>query len=167
MTTLKIDHAPRSVRILGTLSIAALLALTAACSGGGGGAQSPTAPQSGPVMELSTSQGTFTVFTNGHPFDPDAVGAAVDRGYAKARRQIGGTADALRFDGYTLVVMPSSWDLNGQHVRDLREIRMRAGIERVVSHELQHLFAWELGRHRDCRVLQDHPNGYDLHCDRL
>ena len=167
MAKLKLEHTFRSVRIFGTLWIGALLVLTAACSGGGGGAQSPTAPTSGPVMELVTSQGTFTVFTNGHPFDPDAVVAAVDRGYAKAREQIGGTAGALRFDGYTLVVMPSSWDLNGQHVRDQREIRMRAGIERVVAHELQHFFAWELGRHRDCRVLQDHPNGYDLHCDRL
>lgn len=166
MTQYDAERIARTFRVVHTLCFAALLVLAIGCSGGGG-AQSPTAPQGGPVLELATSQGTFTVFTNGHPFDPDAVVAAVDRGYAKARRQIGGTADSLRFDGYSLVVMPSSWDLNGQHVRDQREIRMRAGIERVVSHELQHFFAWELGRHHDCRVLQDHPNGYDLHCHRI
>jgi hypothetical protein len=165
MRGFKENGVPPSSRTAGRLLIAALLVLAVSC--GGSGSQTPAAPQSGPVLDLVTSYGTFTVYTNGHPINPDKVADAVARGYRKARSQIGASADSMRFDGYSLVVMPSSWGLNGRHVRDRREIRMREGVELVVAHELQHFFAWELGRNQDCRVLQDHPQGYDLHCNRL
>lgn len=147
----------------------ALCVATLGCGGSGSGSMtSPTDPSGvEAIYELSTAYGAFVVVTNGHPVDLDAVAAAVERGYGKARDQVGGLADRMRFNGYRLVVMPRDWELYGQHLRDRREIRMRVGVERVVAHELQHFFAWELERHAACRELQDHPGGYDLHCDHL
>ncbi|MFW6012369.1 MAG: hypothetical protein ACOC92_01525 [bacterium] len=146
------------------LALAVVLSFGWSC---GGGSSSPTAPAGGPAFEITTAQGTFVVHPNGEPVDVEAVKAAVERGYEKAGRQIGARVDELRFDGYRLIVMPPDWELNGEHRRNRQEIRMRSGVERVVAHELQHLFAWELGRPHDCKVLQDHPGGYDLHCARL
>ncbi|HUF79469.1 MAG TPA: hypothetical protein VMR44_11195 [Thermoanaerobaculia bacterium] len=144
------------------------LALTfAACSGGSGGSASPTGPSAGPVAVLSTQWGDVTVETNGYPVNFDKALDSVIEGYERARGQIGTRVDGMRLDGYRVVVMPPNWELNGQHLRSSREIRMRAGIERVLVHELQHLFAWELDRFSDCKTQQDHPEGYDLHCRRL
>lgn len=154
-------HRGRQVTIL---SLAFVLSFAWSC---GGGSSSPTAPAGGPGFDITTAQGTFLVHPNGEAVDVEAVRAAVERGYRQAERQIGARAYELRFDGYRLAVMPPDWEHNGEHRRDLREIRMRSGVERVVAHELQHLFAWELERFHDCKVLQDHPGGYDLHCEPL
>lgn len=156
-----------------TISMAALLIVVigplAACSGGSGsGPSSPTAAGAESlVATLSTPWGDLEIQTNGHPVDFDRAHDAVVRGYEQGREQVGGRIDGFRLDGYKLVVMPGDWGLNGQHVRASREIRMRAGVEQVVRHELQHFFAWELGRFDDCKVLQDHPGGFDLHCRPL
>lgn len=149
-------------------TLALAFALTS-CSGGS--SSSPTDPGdgggSGPVLALSTSWGDVTIDTGGHPFDPGRALASIEYGYEKGRRQVGGAIDGVRLDAYRITIMPADWNLNGEHLRDRREIRMRVGIENVLEHELQHLFAWELDRPGDCRTYQDHPNGYDLHCQRL
>lgn len=153
-------------RILPSLLVLAL----AACSGGSGGSgglSSPTAPTLETASVLSTRWGDLPVQTNGYAVDLDRARASIEEGYAKARRQIGSEVDRLWLGGYRITVMPPQWERNGQHLRDAREIRIRAGVENVLEHELQHLFAWELGRFSDCRVLQDHPGGYDLHCNRV
>lgn len=148
-----------------------LLALTlAACSGGSGGSgglSSPTAPAIETAPVLSTPWGDLAVETQGYAVDLGRALASIEEGYAKGRRQIGSEVDRLRLGSYRITVMPPHWELNGQHVRDAREIRIRAGVENVLEHELQHLFAWELGRFSECRVQQDHPGGYDLHCNRM
>ena len=149
------------------LGFACLLAVACGGGGGGGGPVGPTDPSPTSSASLATSQGSFTVQANGYDVDLQAIDRAIGRAYDKARDQIGGRADDLRFDGYTLEVMPESWELAGQHLRETRTIRMRVGDERVVTHELQHVFAWDLDRPHDCKVLQDHPHGYDLNCARL
>lgn len=154
-------------RPLTTLASTVLLVVVVGCSGGAGGPASPTSPSPGATVSLATEWGDLVVQTHGYPVDFDRALASVAEGYAKGRRQIGSAIDQLRLDGYVLTVMPPDWELNGQHVRDGREIRMRAGVEAVLEHELQHLFAWELGRFTDCKVYQDHPAGFDLHCNRL
>lgn len=157
------------LRFSRSLAILALVFALTGCSGGS--SSSPTDPGdgggSGPVLALSTSWGDVTVDTGGQPFDPGRALASIEDGYAKARRQVGGEVDGIRIDSYRITIMPADWNLNGQHLRDRREIRMRVGIENVLEHELQHLFAWELGRHSECRTYQDHPNGFDLHCARI
>lgn len=147
--------------------LCATLAL-GACSGGSG-PSSPTDPggDSTSVLTLPTSWGDVPVVTGGHEFDPGRALASIEEGYAKARAQVGTNIDGIRLDQYRITVMPEDWELNGQHLRDRREIRMRLGVENVLEHELQHFFAWELGRFSDCRTYQDHPNGFDLHCARL
>ncbi len=154
--------------------VAALLlpVVLVACGGGsgGGGPVSPTDPTDTSVLELSTDWGNVTIYPNGQTFDADAAVAAIAAGYEKGREQIGGHVDDLRLDGYHILVMPADWangSLYGQHLRDQREIRIRVGVERVLTHELQHMFAWDLDRFDDCKVLQDHAHGYDLHCARL
>lgn len=141
----------------------------AACSGGSGGPSSPTDPSGagGLTASLSTPWGVLEFDTQGHPVDFDRALRSVTGGFDKARAQIGSRADGFRVDGYRVKVMPASWELNGQHLRSSREIRMRAGVESVLEHELQHMFAWELDRFGDCKSYQDHPGGYDLHCDKL
>lgn len=152
---------------LGQCLVIMLLAVPAVgCSGGS--ATSPTAPTGdGSVVSLATPWGTIPVQTGGLWCDPEEALASIEEGYEKARRQLGGAADAIRLDGYRIVIMPEDWHLNGEHVRDRRELRVRAGVERVLEHELQHLFAWELGRSGDCRTYQDHPGGFDLLCRPL
>lgn len=145
-----------------------LVLAVAGCSGGS--ASTPTAPSgadSGPVMALSTSWGDITIDTQGRPVDVGRLLASIEDGYGKGRRQIGDEIDRFRLDSYRITVMPADWGLNGEHLRDRREIRMRTGVENVLEHELQHLFAWELGRFGDCRTYQDHPGGFDLTCRRL
>lgn len=139
--------------------------LTVGCSGES--SLGPTAVNDGPMTELSTMHGSLVVDQNGQSVDFGALDAAIESGYQKARAQIGPVADQLRVDGYRIVIMPPSWDLSGEHVRSRREFRVRAGVERVLTHELQHFLAWELGRFSDCRTLQDHASGYDLNCHRL
>lgn len=162
-----------TLKTIRTIPMTALLMVwiipLAACSGGSG--SSPTSPTAAGaesmVASLSTPWGEIEVQTNGHPVDFDRVYDSVVAGYDQGRSQVGDRVDGFRLDGYRLVVMPSDWGLNGQHLRGSREIRMRAGVERVMRHELQHLFAWELGRFDQCKTLQDHPGGYDLHCNPL
>jgi hypothetical protein len=158
----------RTLRLV--LPIFVVLAV-AACSGGSGGSSaSPTDPAGGAsvsVLTLSTSWGDVAVQTNGHPFDAGRALAAIERGYAKGRGQVGDEIDGCRLDEYHITIMPEDWNLNGQHLRDTREIRMRVGIENVLAHEVQHMFAWDLDRFSDCRTYQDHPAGYDLVCQRL
>jgi len=157
--------APRAATLCLTLLLAPGLA---ACSGGSGGAASPTDPGTGgPAAALSTWWGELVFEAHGHPVDFDRALQSVIEGYDKARAQIGPRADGFRLDGYRVTVMPPTWELNGQHLRSSREIRMRAGVEDVLEHELQHVFAWELGRHSECRTYQDHPGGYDLACRKL
>jgi predicted metal-dependent phosphoesterase TrpH len=138
------------------------------CSGGSG-ASHPTDPggDSTSVFTLPTSWGDVAVVIGGHEFDPGRALASIEEGYAKARAQMGTRIDGIRLDEYRIIIMPEDWELQGQHLRDRREIRMRLGVENVLEHELQHFFAWELGRFSDCRTFQDHPNGFDLHCARL
>ncbi len=159
----------RIERIFLLALLAPMTVLATACGGGGGGGgpAGPTDPTASSLASLSTSQGSLTVQTNGFEVDFQAIDRAIARGYEKARDQIGDRADDLRFDGYTLQVMPSSWELAGQHLRETRTIRMRVGEERVIAHELQHVFAWDLNRFDECKVLQDHAHGYDLNCARL
>lgn len=158
-----------TVQRVATLCLPLILALgLAACSGGSGGSASPTDPgAAGPTAALSTQWGQLVFETNGHPVDFDRALQSVIEGYDKARSQIGPRADGFRLDGYRVRVMPSTWELNGEHLRSSREIRMRAGVERVLKHELQHMFAWELDRHNDCKTYQDHPGGFDLECRKL
>lgn len=158
-------EAPSSFVVLLVLGSALVLG---ACSGGSGPG-SPTDPGGDPtsVLTLSTSWGDVAVATGGHAFDPGRALASIEEGYAKARDQVGERVDGIRLDPYRITIMPADWELNGQHLRDRREIRMRVGVENVLEHELQHFFAWELGRFSDCRTYQDHPNGFDLHCARL
>lgn len=155
----------------GRLAAVALLTLAfSACSGGSGGPagpSSPTGPAGGPAASLSTQWGELVFETNGYPVDFDRALGSIVQGYDKGRVQIGSDVDRLRLDGYRVTVMPPSWELNGQHVRSAREFRIRSGVEQVLEHELQHLFAWELDRYSDCKTFQDHPNGFDLHCRRL
>ncbi len=163
---------PSCSKLLRISYIPVILALTLAATGcSGGSSSSPTDPGdgggSGPVLALSTSWGDVTIDTGGHPFDPGRALASIEEGYEKARRQVGGAIDGVRLDAYRITIMPADWSLNGQHLRDRREIRMRVGVENVLEHELQHLFAWELDRFGDCRTYQDHPNGFDLHCQRI
>jgi hypothetical protein len=160
---------PRSLHAPAALCLTLVLALgLAACSGGSGGSSSPTDPGAGgPSASLSTQWGELVFQTQGHAVDFDRALQSVTEGYDKARAQIGARADGLRLDGYRVTVMPASWELNGQHLRSTREIRMRAGVENVLEHELQHLFAWELDRHNDCKTYQDHPGGFDLSCRKL
>lgn len=155
----------RAVPLFSTLILTLALA---ACSGGSGGSSSPTDPGPGaPSASLSTQWGELVFQTQGHAVDFDRALRSVTEGYDRARAQIGVRADGLRLDGYRVTVMPASWELNGQHLRSTREIRMRAGVENVLEHELQHVFAWELDRHNDCKTYQDHEGGYDLHCRQL
>ncbi len=154
--------------------LAALLlpVVLVACGGGSGGSgpASPTDPAQSATLGLSTDWGSVTVETNGLPFDAGAARAAIAAGYAKGRAQIGDHVDRLRLDGYRIVVMPADWangSRYGEHLRAEREIRMRVGVEAVLTHELQHMFAWELGRFDDCEVRQDHAHGYDLLCGPL
>jgi hypothetical protein len=144
-----------------------LVLAIAGCSGGSGGASSPTAPSAGPVSVLSTQWGDLQVQANGYAVDLDRARASIAVGYEKGRRQMGPDIDRIWLSGYRITVMPSDWGLNGQHVRESRELRIRAGFENVLEHEVQHVFAWELGRYSDCRTYQDHAGGYDLHCGRL
>lgn len=150
----------------GFAALVLALGLTA-CGGGSGGPASPTGPAEGPAAVLSTRWGDLVVQTNGHPVDFDKALGSVIEGYDRGRAQVGTRIDGIRLDGYRITVMPGDWGLNGEHVRGAREIRMRAGVERVLVHELQHLFAWELERFSDCKTYQDHPQGYDLLCRRL
>lgn len=141
----------------------------AGCSGGSGSPTSPTEP-AGPAasnLSLATRWGDLVVEANGYAVDLDRARASIERGYAKGRSQIGDEVDGMWLAGYCITVMPPDWELNGQHLRDRREIRIRAGTETVLAHELQHFFAWELGRFSDCRTYQDHPGGYDLLCNPL
>lgn len=151
-----------------SLTLVLVLAL-AACSGGSGGPTSPTDPSGGAGMtaSLSTQWGELVFETGGHPVDFDRALQSISEGYGKARAQVGSRADGFRLDGYRVRVMPASWELNGQHLRSSREIRMRAGVESVLEHELQHVFAWELERFGECKTYQDHRGGYDLHCNPL
>ena len=163
---------PRSRRpaLAAALSLVLTLSFAVGCSGGSSSASSPTDPAGAPgnlVLSLSTSWGEIPVQTQGHAFDPNRALRSIEEGYEKARRQVGDRIDTIQLDQYRITIMPADWNLNGEHLRDRREIRMRVGIEGVLEHELQHLFAWELGRFGDCRTLQDHPNGFDLHCGRL
>ncbi len=161
------SHRPFHRAVFLCLTLIPTLGL-AACSGGSGGPASPTDPGTGgPTAALSTQWGELVFQTNGHPVDFDRALQSVIEGYDKARQQIGPRADGFRLDGYRVTVMPASWELNGQHLRSSREIRMRAGVEGVLEHELQHVFAWELDRHNDCKTYQDHPGGYDLECRKL
>lgn len=165
-TTARSSH---SIQRLTALVLILPTLVFAACSGGSGGPTSPTDPSGGAGMtaSLSTQWGVLEFQTNGHAVDFDRALRSVTQGYDKSRAQIGSQADGIRLDGYRVTVMPASWELNGQHLRSSREIRMRAGVENVLEHELQHLFAWELGRYGDCKTLQDHPGGFDLHCNPL
>lgn len=154
----------RAVPLFSTLILTLALA---ACSGGSGGSSSPTDPSGSPAATLSTQWGELVFETNGQAVSFDRALHSVTEGYDKARAQIGPRADGIRLDGYQVTVMPASWELNGQHLRSSREIRMRAGVENVLEHELQHVFAWELDRFADCKTYQDHPGGYDLNCGKL
>ena len=156
-------------RILSCLLGLVLAMGATACSGGSGsgGPSSPTAPALEAAPMLSTQWGELTVQSNGYIVDLARARASIEEGYAKARRQIGSEADRMWLAGYRITVMPPDWHLNGQHLRDQREIRIRAGVENVLEHELQHLFAWELGRFSECRTYQDHPGGFDLLCNPL
>lgn len=159
-----------SFRGISSIAFSLFLILAAGACSGGSGAGSPTDPGGGgstSVLTLSTSWGDVAIVTDGHPFDPGRALASIEHGYAKAREQIGDEVDRYRIDQYRITVMPADWELNGQHLRDRREIRVRAGIENVLEHELQHFFAWELDRFSDCRTYQDHPQGFDLHCSRI
>lgn len=154
----------RAASLVTTLSLTLALA---ACSGGSGGPASPTDPGGGPAASLSTQWGELVFESNGHAVDFDRALQSVIEGYDKARSQVGPRADGFRLDGYRVTVMPASWELNGQHLRSSREIRMRVGVENVLEHELQHVFAWELDRFSECRTYQDHSGGYDLHCNKV
>lgn len=163
------NTADRAVRPVRPLIVAvALVALVAGgCSGGSGASASPTVPDAPTSFQLNTQWGSVAVLTNGHEVDLDRALASLEAGYAKARRQIGDEADRISLAGYRIEVMPESWELNGEHLRSERKILMRAGIEHVLEHELQHLFAWELSRPSTCRTYQDHAGGYDLHCRKI
>lgn len=155
-----------SSRILPSL----LLLVLAGCSGGSDGSSglsSPTAPTTASASVLSTQWGDLSIQANGYSIDLDRARASIQQGYDKGRRQIGSEIDQLWLAGYRITVMPPHWELNGQHLRDAREIRIRAGVENVLEHEIQHFFAWELGRFSECRTFQDHPGGFDLRCTRV
>lgn len=147
--------------------LSVVLLSIAACSGGSGGPSSPTAPSVAATSVLSTQWGDLQVEANGYAFDLDRARSSIAAGYERGRRQMGGEIDQVWLSGYHVTVMPPDWELAGQHLRENREIRVRAGVENVLEHEVQHLFAWELGRFSDCRTYQDHAGGYDLHCGRL
>lgn len=147
--------------------IAALLMtalFSAACSGSD---KSPTASSS-PKLTLHTQWGDATVLTNGHAFDPDRALAAIERGYDRARVQIGDTADAVSISGLGIVVKPGPFAgaIGEYHSRsDLIEIAQ--GIENVLAHELQHRFCHQLGNGGSCCSYQDHPGGFDLRCQPI
>lgn len=141
-----------------------ILLAAVACSGS---SSSPTEPMSGESV-LSTPYGTARVITNGCPFDPAAAVEAVEAGYAQARAQIGNEADLIGFDGAVVLLHPGTFDgAVGRYSPRQDEIEVAQGIERVLRHELQHRFCYRLGLPRDCCFYQDHPGGYDLHCNRL
>ena len=139
----------------------------AACSGG---SSSPTEPNgvSAPISAsaIMTAHGMVRVETNGHLFDPAAAEAAIERGYDKARAQIGSYADNFSVDGLLLIVHAGPFDgAVGRYRSSDDVIEMAEGVENVLSHELQHRFCHQLGRDSECCRLQDHPGGYDLLCD--
>lgn len=154
-------------RTIATLAWVLLALGAGGCSGGSGGATSPTAPAGGPAVALATEWGELVVRTHGHPVDLDRAYASVVAGFDKGRSQIGPRVDRFRLDGYVVDVKPPDWGLAGEHVRDRREIRMRAGVEHVLEHEIQHFLAWELDRFAECKAYQDHAGGFDLHCRPL
>lgn len=161
---MRITPTPRSLILAAALF---LLTVAAGCSGGSGASAGPTAPGAPEMLRLDTRWGSVAVVPNGHDVDLHRALASLEAGYEKARQQIGERADELSIAGYRIEVMPESWDLNGEHLRDQRKILMRAGVEHVLEHELQHLFAWELSRPSTCRTYQDHAGGYDLHCRKI
>jgi len=147
------------------IAILSMILLAAvACSGS---SSSPTEPTSGESV-LSTPHGAARVVTNGCAFDPAAAVDAVEAGYAQARAQIGNEADLMSFDGVVVLLHPGPFDgAVGRYSPREDEIEVAQGVERVLRHELQHRFCYHLGLPRDCCFYQDHPGGYDLHCNRL
>ena len=140
--------------------------LATGCSGGGGGSN-PVAP-AGPTAALQTSWGSVTVSTNGNPFNFDKADASVQRGYDKARSQIGAQADSLRLDGLQISVQDGTFDgAVGEYHPNHDVIEMAAGVENVIAHELQHRFCHQLGNSGPCCTYQDHPGGYDLSCNPI
>jgi hypothetical protein len=139
-----------------------LLAVVA-CSG----ASSPTEPANFDTV-LSTPYGSARVVANGCAFDLAAARDAVEAGYAQARSQIGREADLMSFDGVVIIMHPGPFDgAVGRYSPKHDHIEVAEGVERVLRHELQHRFCYMRGESRDCCFYQDHPNGYDLHCNRI
>lgn len=155
---------PLAIFILLLLALAIAGVFLASCHG------SPTEPQ-GVVLTMQTHWGPVTVVTNGYSFNEFEAQMALVRGYDRARAQIGPAADAIRLDGLRVSVQGPAWSDSlravGVYVADDDEIGMLEGVERVLDHEVQHRFAYKLGKRGECFRLQDHSPGYDLHCGRM
>lgn len=153
------------MRTLSLLSTTALLLLTATgCSDGGSG---PTAPVGGGLV-LQTSYGAVTIDTGGNDFDPAEAVAAIERGYAQARDQIGEAADRHRLDGMGVVIRGElSQAAYGVYHPSTDQVEVQTGVERVLRHELQHRFCYRLNLPEECCYYQDHPGGYDLKCKKI
>lgn len=145
--------------------LATLLLVGSACSET---ASSPTEPTGLSASAIMTAYGTVRLDTGGCDFDPAEARAAIDRGYDQARSQIGAHADSISLDGLLVVVHPGPFDgAVGRYSPADDVVEMAEGVERVLRHELQHRFCYELNRSQECCLLQDHPGGYDLFCDPL
>ena len=142
-----------------------------ACSGSGSSPTEPPTPvaAAGATQKsLSTQWGSISLFAgNCDSVDYDQITASVERGYERAREQVGSVVDSIRLDG-----MVMSGDQNlvcagtaayGCYFFDRDTVYFRCGSENVINHELQHRFCDRLGNSCDC-TQTDHAGGNDLNC---
>ena len=154
------DHASQIVSALLVLS------LLGACSGSD---SSPTAPETpAPARTLPTRWGTVGVSTGDcGAVDFDLLADSLERGYERARAQVGSVVDTIRLDGLTLSghrnLECGGTAAYGCYYFHQDLVRFRCGSENVMNHELQHRFCDRLKNPCDC-TMTDHAGGFDLSC---
>lgn len=154
-------------QVRSTLIACLVVILSGACSGSG---SSPTEPSAAsPKQSVATQWGNIALSPGDcGPVDIDRIVDSVERGYERARGDVGSAVDSIRLDGLTMIgkqnLVCAGTAAYGCYFFDQDLVRFRCGSENVVNHELQHRFCDRLNSGCDCYKV-DHAGGYDLNCN--
>lgn len=88
----------------------------------------------------------------------------IEQGISKGYKQVD-------ISNYTLeehiIYIVNYYEQQGAYIRESKVFIIPSNSIESIEHELQHFFAYELNLPWECIRLQDHPQGYNLKCEKL
>lgn len=149
--------------------LALLALLLVACSSRGGSTRDAVRDLRGVPAVVNTSYGQVTVWQGSYDGQSSPtlniadVVHALESGYryAQTRTSEPSKVTAISLDGLTVALCFPNVD----HYEPETET-MYVSSAQTARHELQHFMAHRLGCVGDCCIYNDHPDGYDLDCER-